>query len=176
MLGLKKRPQGVDAKSKASGNAAVTRVQKDITDLSLPNTCRIEYPNPNELLNFYLTVCPDEGYYKGGSFRFNFVIGGNYPFDPPKVKCETPVFHPNIDYEGNICLNILREDWNPVLSISSIVYGLLNLFHDPKPDDPLNREAGELLRTNPRHFEQVVYKSMRGGYIGDKYFEPCIRR
>ena len=34
------------------------------------------------------------------------------------------VYHPNIDLDGNVCLNILREDWKPVLSISSIIYGL----------------------------------------------------
>ena len=38
------------------------------------------------------------------------------------------VYHPNIDLEGNVCLNILREDWKPVLSISSIIYGLQFLF------------------------------------------------
>lgn len=38
------------------------------------------------------------------------------------------VYHPNIDTEGNICLNILREDWKPVLSINSVVYGLNFLF------------------------------------------------
>jgi hypothetical protein len=38
------------------------------------------------------------------------------------------VYHPNIDLEGNVCLNILREDWNPVLSVNSILYGLQYLF------------------------------------------------
>ena len=38
------------------------------------------------------------------------------------------VYHPNIDLEGNICLNILREDWKPVLSINSVIYGLNFLF------------------------------------------------
>ena len=38
------------------------------------------------------------------------------------------VYHPNIDLEGNVCLNILREDWKPVLTINSIVYGLQYLF------------------------------------------------
>lgn len=42
--------------------------------------------------------------------------------------CKAQVFHPNIDVDGNICLNILREDWKPVLSISSIIYGLQFLF------------------------------------------------
>ena len=38
------------------------------------------------------------------------------------------VYHPNIDLEGNVCLNILREDWKPVLSINSVIYGLQYLF------------------------------------------------
>ncbi|XP_010221095.1 PREDICTED: charged multivesicular body protein 2a, partial [Tinamus guttatus] len=36
-------------------------------------------------------------------------VGQGYPHDPPKVKCETMVYHPNIDLEGNVCLNILRS-------------------------------------------------------------------
>lgn len=63
-----------------------------------------------------------------GRFMFNFKVGPNYPHEPPKVKCETLVYHPNIDLEGNVCLNILREDWKPVLTINSIVYGLQYLF------------------------------------------------
>lgn len=55
-------------------------------------------------------------------------VGPNYPHEPPKVKCETAVYHPNIDLEGNVCLNILREDWKPVLTVNSIVYGLQYLF------------------------------------------------
>ena len=38
-----------------------------------------------------------------------FQVGQGYPHDPPKVKCETMVYHPNIDLEGNVCLNILRS-------------------------------------------------------------------
>ena len=44
------------------------------------------------------------------------------------MKCETQVYHPNIDLEGNVCLNILREDWKPVLTINAVVYGLQYLF------------------------------------------------
>ncbi len=61
---------------------------------------------------------------RGGSFLFTFSVPAAYPHDPPKVKCSTKVFHPNIDLEGNVCLNILREDWKPVLTVTSIVYGL----------------------------------------------------
>uniref|UniRef100_A0A8C0IPQ8 NEDD8-conjugating enzyme UBC12 n=1 Tax=Chelonoidis abingdonii TaxID=106734 RepID=A0A8C0IPQ8_CHEAB len=102
-------------------------------------------------------------------------VGQGYPHDPPKVKCETMVYHPNIDLEGNVCLNILREDWKPVLTINSIIYGLQYLFLEPNPEDPLNKEAAEVLQNNRRLFEQNVQRSMRGGYIGSTYFERCLK-
>ena len=68
-----------------------------------------------------------------------------------------------------------REDWKPVLTINSIVYGLQYLFLEPNPEDPLNKEAAEVLQSNKRLFEQNVAKSMRGGHIGSMYFERCLK-
>jgi ubiquitin-conjugating enzyme E2 M len=79
------------------------------------------------------------GFYKGGKFRFTFKVNPNYPHDPPKVLCSHKIYHPNIDLEGNVCLNILREDWKPVLNINSILVGLQYLFLEPNADDPLNK-------------------------------------
>jgi ubiquitin-conjugating enzyme E2 M len=64
----------------------------------------------------------------GGSFLFTFHVSADYPHKPPKVLCKTKVYHPNIDLEGNVCLNILREEWKPVLNINTIIYGLNHLF------------------------------------------------
>lgn len=85
---------------------------------------RTDFANPDDILNFTLTIDPDEGMYKGGSFRFTFAISSNYPHDPPKVKCTQKIYHPNIDLEGNVCLNILREDWKPVLNLNAVVVGM----------------------------------------------------
>lgn len=49
------------------------------------------------------------------------------------------IYHPNVDLEGNVCLNILREDWKPVLNLNSVMVGLQYLFLEPNPDDPLNK-------------------------------------
>uniref|UniRef100_A0A672GR59 NEDD8-conjugating enzyme UBC12 n=1 Tax=Salarias fasciatus TaxID=181472 RepID=A0A672GR59_SALFA len=143
-------------------SAAQLRIQKDINELNLPKTCEINFPDDDDLLNFRLIICPDE-------------VGQGYPHDPPKVKCETMVYHPNIDLEGNVCLNILREDWKPVLTINSIIYGLQYLFLEPNPEDPLNKEAAEVLQTNRRLFEQNVHRSLKGGYVGATYFERCLK-
>ncbi|XP_064635539.1 NEDD8-conjugating enzyme Ubc12-like [Lineus longissimus] len=156
-------------------SAAQLRVTKDLAELTLPKTCQTEFHDPDDLLNFKLIICPDEGIYRNGRFVFSFNVGQGYPHEPPKVKCDTRIYHPNIDLEGNVCLNILREDWKPVLTISSIIYGLQVLFTEPNHEDPLNKEAAELLRTNRRLFEQNVAKAMAGCQIGSHYFDKVCK-
>eukprot|EP00093_Oithona_nana_P004166 04166.XXX_155848_156459_1 [CDS] Oithona nana genome sequencing. len=155
--------------------AAQIRITKDINDLELPKTCSTEFPDVNDLLNFRLVISPDEGFYRGGKFTFSFKIGPNYPHEPPKVKCTNKVYHPNIDLEGNVCLNILREDWKPVLTVNAIVYGLQYLFLEPNPEDPLNKEAAHELQNNKRLFEQNVHRTMRGGSLNGVYYEKCLK-
>ena len=74
-----------------------------------------------------------------------------------------------------MCLNILREDWKPVLTVNAIVYGLQYLFLEPNPEDPLNKEAARELQDNKRAFEQNVSRSMRGGSINGVGFEKCLK-
>lgn len=85
---------------------------------------RLAFSDPDDILNFILTIEPDEGMYKSGAFDFRFAINQNFPHDPPKVKCVQKIYHPNIDLEGNVCLNILREDWKPVLNLNAVIVGL----------------------------------------------------
>ncbi|GAY42762.1 hypothetical protein CUMW_069380 [Citrus unshiu] len=128
----------------------------------------------DDLMNFEVSIKPDEGYYQNGTFVFSFEVPPIYPHDAPKVKCKTKVYHPNIDLEGNVCLNVLREDWKPVLNINTIIYGLYHLFTEPNHEDPLNHDAAELLRDSPAYFESNVRMALQGGYIGDEYFEPVM--
>jgi ubiquitin-conjugating enzyme E2 M len=85
---------------------------------------KTEFPDPDDTLNFTLTIEPDEGMYKGGRFHFTFAIPQSFPHEAPKVKCTQKIYHPNIDLEGNVCLNILREDWKPVLNLQAVIVGL----------------------------------------------------
>ncbi|KAL1183577.1 hypothetical protein V6Z11_A02G192800, partial [Gossypium hirsutum] len=110
-------------------SAGELRLHNDITELNLPNCCTISFPNgKDDLMNFEVTMSPEDGCYVGGAFKFSFQVSPVYPNDAPKVKCIPKVYHPNIDYEGNVCLNILREDWKLVLNINTIIYGLYHLF------------------------------------------------
>jgi len=95
-----------------------------LSELSLGSTMKTEFPDPDDILNFVLTIDPDEGMYRGGKFTFDFAINQNFPHEPPKVRCRETIYHPNIDLEGKVCLNILREDWKPVLNLNAVIVGL----------------------------------------------------
>ena len=102
---------------------------------------KVEFPNANDLTNMVLTVSPDQGLWAGGRFAFTIKVPDMYPHEPPKVMCTTPIYHPNIDTAGHVCLNILRDDWKPVLDINAVIYGIIFLLYEPNPNDPLNHGA-----------------------------------
>jgi ubiquitin-conjugating enzyme E2 M len=111
----------------------VFAVPPDIGELDGGKVATVSFPNPNDLTSFNVTVRPDTGYWAGATYEFVFTIPPHYPHSPPKVECRTKIYHPNIDLEGKVCLNILREDWRPVLDINSVIYGLIYLFYEPNP-------------------------------------------
>ena len=75
--------------------------------------------------------------FAGGSFILDILIPDNYPFVPPKVRCLTKISHVNISPRGNICLDVLRRKWTPVMTISKIVMYICSLLYTPNPEDPL---------------------------------------
>ena len=188
---------GRTSKSQKKTTAAQIRLQKDLAELELPSSMKLETPDPNNLLEFSLIVTPDEGFYVGGKFEFKFKFKNSYPHDPPKVSCVPTIYHPNIDLEGAVCLNILREDWKPVLNLQSIAVGLQFLFLEPNPDDPLNKggfalmhgvrvvavlivsvrvfvDAANLLRQDKKRFLDNVKMTMNGASLNGTRFDRVV--
>ena len=133
------RKKGAAKKAGRNTNAALLRAQKDIAELSPSQGITVTFPDPDDIMHFNVAVRPVEGLWKGAEIKFRIDIPLTFPYDPPKATCDTLVYHPNIDYEGHVCLNILRADWVPVLNLGSVLFGLMTLFLEPNPDDPLNR-------------------------------------
>jgi len=166
--------QGGETTSGKRANAAELRAQKDVAEMDVPHGCKVEFKDPNDIMNFSLAITPTDGLYEKATFNFTINIPNTYPYDPPKVHCDTLVYHPNIDLEGHVCLNILRQDWMPVLSLGSVIFGLMTLFLEPNPDDPLNKEAATLMIENRKAFVQNVNQSLRGGYVAGRQFPRLL--
>eukprot|EP01053_Blabericola_migrator_P004503 Blabericola_migrator_1__4502@NODE_239_length_10968_cov_172_108797_g194_i1_p6_GENE_NODE_239_length_10968_cov_172_108797_g194_i1NODE_239_length_10968_cov_172_108797_g194_i1_p6_ORF_typecomplete_len177_score33_83UQ_con/PF00179_26/1e34ProkE2_B/PF14461_6/4e07RWD/PF05773_22/0_0064_NODE_239_length_10968_cov_172_108797_g194_i123632893 len=159
----KKKDQTTSPPAATVTKPAVLRVQKELSELECPPQCKVVFPDEADCLNFKVHVKPDAGYWEGGTFIFQVTIPPSYPHDPPKVRCETKVFHPNINLEGGVCLNILRAEWRPVLSIYAIIVGLLHLFLEPEVFEPLNQDAANELMRSKASFAALVKQSMTQG-------------
>ncbi|XP_034416938.1 NEDD8-conjugating enzyme UBE2F isoform X4 [Cyclopterus lumpus] len=125
---------------------------KEVAELeaNLPSTCKVSFPDEDKLHHFQLAVSPDEGYYHSGRFQFEIDVPEAYNMVPPKVRCLTRIWHPNITETGEICLSLLREHsidgtgWAPTRTLKDVVWGLNSLFTDLLNfDDPLNIDAAE---------------------------------
>ena len=155
---------------------AKSRLSKDFATLDLPNNCAMKLhknsTGNDDLQNFTVILTPtEESYWHGATYPFTFTVPDNFPMEPPKVHCGETIYHPNIDLEGNVCLNILRKDWSAVLTVNHIIYGLETLFADPNPEDPLNREAATLQSNNLPGFVQEVKSTLKGGMKHGKVFK-----
>eukprot|EP00640_Fibrocapsa_japonica_P004399 CAMPEP_0113935446 /NCGR_PEP_ID=MMETSP1339-20121228/2592_1 /TAXON_ID=94617 /ORGANISM="Fibrocapsa japonica" /LENGTH=226 /DNA_ID=CAMNT_0000937599 /DNA_START=60 /DNA_END=740 /DNA_ORIENTATION=+ /assembly_acc=CAM_ASM_000762 len=173
-IGGKKSRTGKKAGGGKRRTPGEIRMQKDIAELDGGDVANITFPNPNNLTSFEVRVTPDTGYWRGATYRFTFDVPPMYPHEPPKVHCHTKIYHPNINLQGKVCLNILREDWKPVLDINAVIYGLIYLFYEPNPEDPLNHEAAELFRNDIRQFERIVRRSLQGYSVGGEAFDRLV--
>merc|ERR1719210_2402901 len=152
-------------------------MQKDIDSLETAHNVDVDFPNPDDLLNFTVEIKVEQGLWKGGIYKFKFEIPSNYPHSAPKVKLvgeykkmKVKIYHPNIDYDGNVCLNVLKADWRPILSLEQVIHGLRFLFLEPNPRDPLNQEAARVFREQPEQFKINVERTLQGQQLAGRNF------
>ncbi|XBI59802.1 hypothetical protein VPH35_040813 [Triticum aestivum] len=103
---------------------ASKRILKELKDLQKdpPTSCSAG-PVGEDMFHWQATIMgPSDSPFTGGLFLVNIHFPPDYPFKPPKVSFRTKVFHPNINSNGSICLDILKEQWSPALTISKLCF------------------------------------------------------
>tara|TARA_B100001093_G_scaffold415124_1_gene405438 strand:- start:89 stop:535 length:447 start_codon:yes stop_codon:yes gene_type:complete len=92
----------------------------------------------DDLYHWTATIMgPSDSPYEGGIFNLDIHFPTNYPFKPPKCNFKTKIYHPNINKAGSICVDILKDNWSPALTISKVLLSICSLLTDPNPSDPL---------------------------------------
>lgn len=125
---------------------ALRRIQRELADLKAdpPSSCSAG-PIGEDLFKWEGVIFgPDDSPYSGGVFKLSIQFPADYPFRCPHVKFLTPIYHPNINRAGLICLDILKNMWSPALTISKVLLSIESLLTDPNPKDPLVPEIADL--------------------------------
>jgi len=129
---------------------ALKRIQRELQELGRdpPANCSAG-PVGDDLFHWQATIMgPDDSPYSGGVFFLDIHFPADYPFKPPKVSFTTRIYHCNINSNGGICLDILKDQWSPALTISKVLLSICSLLTDPNPDDPLVPEIAQILKSN----------------------------
>ncbi|XP_058704518.1 ubiquitin-conjugating enzyme E2 D2 isoform X1 [Poecile atricapillus] len=129
---------------------ALKRIHKELNDLARdpPAQCSAG-PVGDDMFHWQATIMgPNDSPYQGGVFFLTIHFPTDYPFKPPKVAFTTRIYHPNINSNGSICLDILRSQWSPALTISKVLLSICSLLCDPNPDDPLVPEIARIYKTD----------------------------
>ena len=90
---------------------ALKRIQKELIDLGKepPSNCSAG-PQNDDNFHWQATIMgPDDSPFQGGVFFLNIHFPTDYPFKPPKFQFVTKIYHPNINSNGSICLDILKD-------------------------------------------------------------------
>jgi ubiquitin-conjugating enzyme E2 D/E len=135
--------------------SALRRIERELVEIKRdPPVNASAGPEHDDIFEWRATIMgPSESPYQNGVFFLSVSFPQQYPFKPPKVKFLTKIYHPNINANGNICLDILKENWSPALTISKVLLSICSLLCDPNPDDPLSVDIARQYKTNYPEYE-----------------------
>jgi len=138
---------------------ALKRINKEYRDLQKdpPANTSAGPISENDMFNWKATIMgAEDSPFAGGLFFLNIHFPTEYPFKPPKVQFTTKIFHPNINSNGGICLDILKDQWSPALTISKVLLSICSLLTDANPDDPLVPEIAQMYKKDRKKFDDTA--------------------
>ncbi len=137
---------------------ALTRINKELRILQEEANENVSAgPNGDNIFEWDgMIIGPTKTPYEGGVFKLKIYFPTDYPYKPPKVTFVTKIYHPNINTSGIICLDILKTQWSPALTISKVLLSICSLLNDPNPNDPLMPEIAKQYVDDKNAYEKVA--------------------
>uniref|UniRef100_A0A3B3SDD6 Ubiquitin conjugating enzyme E2 E1 n=1 Tax=Paramormyrops kingsleyae TaxID=1676925 RepID=A0A3B3SDD6_9TELE len=133
----KRESKGSMSKNSKLLSTSAKRIQKELADITLdpPPNCSAG-PKGDNIYEWRSTILgPPGSVYEGGVFFLDIAFTPDYPFKPPKVTFRTRIYHCNINSQGVICLDILKDNWSPALTISKVLLSICSLLTDCNPGE-----------------------------------------
>lgn len=133
------------------------RIQKELKEIDRDKasgvTIQITEGNLQKLTGF--VEGPKDTAYEGGYFVVEITLDNQYPFVPPKMRFITKVWHPNVSSaSGAICLDILKDQWSPALTLKTALLSLQALLSSPEPADPQDAVVAKQYMSKNREFQR----------------------
>lgn len=136
------------------------RLKRELSKMNIKPPSGISVSQKDDKINFLQAAIlgPDDTPYKNGTFHVEISIPDNYPFSPPSMRFLTKIYHPNIDDNGRICLDLIKMppkgSWKPSISLEGLLIAVRMLLQYPNPDDPLMADIAEEFKNNKSEYER----------------------
>lgn len=153
-------------------NIAMNRIMKEFKEIISNESNGIELNMPEGELNrsptnpaamkrdIHLTgslLGPPDTPYAGAKYHVDIIVVDTYPFNPPKVRFTTKIWHPNISsVTGAICLDILKDQWAAAMTLRTVLLSLQALLATPEPDDPQDAVVANQYKKDRKLFERTA--------------------
>jgi ubiquitin-protein ligase len=138
--------------------ATTKRIMKELQTMQreeLPNVSAAPI-DENDLYKWQAVIFgQSDSVYAGGAFRLSIVFPADYPFKAPRIEFLTKIYHCNI-MNKSLCIDILKNQWSPALTIDKVLISIVSLLSDPNPKDPLNREAAEKYVNDKEDYDRIA--------------------
>eukprot|EP01147_Barroeca_monosierra_P004159 gene4159-6511_t len=139
-----------------SKHAAIRKLQLEMRELQKTpvDGTLLAFDEENLLCWKVALFGPPDTPYAGGYFKAQLDFPETYPFNPPRMRFTSRIWHPNVFPNGSICISILHppgtdelsgerpeERWNPTQSIRTILLSVISLLNEPNTNSPANVDA-----------------------------------
>ncbi|XP_008800238.1 ubiquitin-conjugating enzyme E2 20-like [Phoenix dactylifera] len=144
------------------GQSVLRRLQSELMALMMCGDPGISaFPEGDNIFCWKGTITGGKDtVYEGMVYKLSLSFPNDYPFKPPKVKFENVCFHPNVDLNGGICLDILQDKWSSAYDVRTILLSIQSLLGEPNNESPLNPQAAALWN-NQEEFRKIVEKTYK---------------
>ncbi len=105
-------------------------------------------------------ILPTTYPYNQRSFRLQIILRYDYPFKPPNVSVPDKIYHPNMDENERLCVEVIdfERSWHPSKTIASFVEAVVNLIDNPM----LNKAFYPKIADEYQHnFEEFKKKALQ---------------
>uniref|UniRef100_A0A8C5XMM7 Ubiquitin-conjugating enzyme E2 C n=1 Tax=Microcebus murinus TaxID=30608 RepID=A0A8C5XMM7_MICMU len=136
------------------------KLQQELMTLMMSGDKGISaFPESDNLFEWVGTIHGAAGtVYEDLGYKLSLEFPRGYPYNAPTVQFLTPCYRPNVDTQGNICLDILKDKWSALYDVRTILLSIQSLLREPNIDSPLNTHAAELWK-NPTAFKKYLQET-----------------
>ncbi|XP_027693455.1 ubiquitin-conjugating enzyme E2 C-like isoform X1 [Vombatus ursinus] len=151
---------GAEPGASAARRSVGKRLQKELMTLMMSGDKGISaFPESHNLFKWFGTIHGAAGtVYEDLRYKLSLEFPSGYPYNAPTVKFVTPCYHPNVDTQGSICLDFLKDKWSALYDVRTIRLYIQSLMGEPNIDSPLNTHAAELW-ANPTAFKNYLLET-----------------